>query len=41
MQMFIQKKILTSLAGSCKTYKPKEENIKKLKIYLNKLEDGK
>jgi hypothetical protein len=23
------------------TYKPKDENIKKLKVYLNKLENGK
>jgi hypothetical protein len=29
-------------AGSCRgTYKPKDENIKKLKVYLNKLENGK
>jgi hypothetical protein len=27
---------------SCRgTYKPKDENIKKLKVYLNKLENGK
>jgi len=28
--------------GSCRgNYKPKTENIKKLKVYLNKLENGK
>jgi hypothetical protein len=41
MQMFIQKKTVILQVGSCRTYKPKEENIKKLKIYLNKLENGK
>lgn len=41
MQMFIQKKTVILQAGNCKSYKPKEENIKKLKIYLTKLEDGK
>jgi len=41
MQMFIQQKKAILVAGSCKTYKPKKENIIKLKIYLNKLENGK
>lgn len=41
MQMSIQQKNQISVAGYCKTYKPKEENVKKLKIYLNKLENGK
>ena len=38
MPMYSQAKRVILLAGS---YKPKAENIKKLKIYLNKLEDGK
>ena len=38
MQIYSQVKRVILLAGS---YKPKAENIKKLKIYLNKLEDGK
>ena len=40
--MFIQQKKQISTDGFCKgTYKPKEENIKKLKVYLTKLENGK
>jgi hypothetical protein len=38
MQMYSQAKVPTFSAGS---YKPKAENVKKLKIYLNKLENGK
>jgi hypothetical protein len=38
MQMSIQRKKLILSRGN---YKPKDENIKKLKVYLNKLEDGK
>jgi hypothetical protein len=38
MQMSIQRKKLNLSRGN---YKPKDENVKKLKIYLNKLEDGK
>jgi hypothetical protein len=38
MPMYSQAKKVILLAGS---YKPKAENIKKLKIYLNKLENGK
>jgi hypothetical protein len=38
MQISSQAKRVILLAGS---YKPKKENVKKLKIYLNKLENGK
>jgi hypothetical protein len=42
MQMSIQQKNQILPAGYCRgTYKPKDENIKKLKVYLNKLEDAK
>jgi hypothetical protein len=40
--MSIQINNQISQAGNCRgTYKPKDENIKKLKVYLNKLENGK
>jgi hypothetical protein len=40
MSTQIKKQI--SEVGFCRgTYKPKDENIKKLKVYLNKLENGK
>ncbi len=40
--MSIQINNQISPVGSCRgTYKPKDENIKKLKVYLNKLENGK
>jgi hypothetical protein len=40
--MSIQVKKVSLVVGSCRgTYKPKDENIKKLKVYLNKLENGK
>lgn len=38
MQMSTQQKKLTLSRGN---YKPKNENIKKLKVYLTKLEDAK
>jgi hypothetical protein len=34
-------KIKVHLGTFKETYKPKAENVKKLKIYLNKLENGK
>jgi hypothetical protein len=37
MQICSPTKKLTSMAG---TYKPKKANIKKLKVYLNKIENG-
>ncbi len=40
--MSIQINNQISFRGNCRgTYKPKDENIKKLKVYLNKLENGK
>jgi hypothetical protein len=40
MSTLIKNQILSH--GNCRgSYKPKEENIKKLKVYLNKLENGK
>lgn len=42
MQMSIQQKKRILTVGFCRgTYKPKDENIKKLKVYLTKLEDAK
>jgi len=38
MQMCTQQKKRISFRGN---YKPKDENIKKLKVYLTKLEDAK
>ena len=37
--MSIQIKIPASSVGSSKNYKPKNANIKKLQIYLNKLDN--
>ena len=39
MQICSQIKKVTLAVGTCRgTYKPKEENVKKLKIYLKKIE---
>ena len=38
--MKVMKKIIIVEVGTCKRYKPKKENVKKLELFLKKIEEN-